>query len=541
MYLSKWFRNGAVLIGSLVAGTMAVAQTTQGTDVSLGVIVDGDGVAAQGVAGGTVEVGIFYTGNGVARTYQFDITTDLNAIEGGAGGVDTSRCLENAPTLPIQNCVIRTAPNEDTVRVGQASFTDPVPDINPIGVIQYTISATAQPGDMIPLDLTDVAVENVDDSDVNQVSGMIRVVDLVAVLNVDPAAIDFGNQQTGTTSDPTPVTISNDGTDGIDLEVTDIELTGDFGNEGNGTCDETPFTLADGESCTYHVEFSPTADGGANGTLTVDSDAGQVTNNTVDLSGTGVPGPQPGFAIDPDTAAFGQVDLNDMPQAIVHTITNDGDTGSTLELTLGYAGDDAFSVDTDCGATLASGATCTATVTFNTDAVGNYTGTVTAETNAGDFEVPVSGEAVAAPNIAVDPPFGPVDLGEAGAGETIEANGLISNTGSAAADVACNFTSNPDGVFSADPSPLAANVAANSDVPFQLFCEIPDDAETGDEYSATLECSVDGTVAGTHQLSCAAQNFVAIPVNTLQPWALALFALMMLLAGGVGIRFFRAG
>ncbi|MEE4329463.1 MAG: choice-of-anchor D domain-containing protein [Wenzhouxiangella sp.] len=547
MYLSKWFRNGAIAVSALFMGGAVLAQ-----DVSVGVVVDGNGIAAQGVAGATVDVAIFFDGNGVARTYQFDITTDLTAIEGGAGGVDTTRCLENAPTLPIQNCVVRTAPNDDTVRVGQASFTDPVPDINPIGVIQYTISATAQPGDMIPLNITDVAVENVDDGDVAQISGMIEVVDLFAVLNVDPAAIDFGNQPTGTTSAPTPVTISNDGTDGIDLEVTDIQLTGDFGNEGNGSCPATPFTLIDGADCTFHVEFSPTADGGANGTLTVVSDAGQVTNDTVDLSGTGIPSDAnlafsaPDGFTSGDTEDYGALDIDADPICVEFVVTNTGVNDTVTGIVSSVGGQPTFSGTGTCGVegapgTLAPGASCAATICFNPEAEDNFVGTYDVTSDANTIVANLAGEGTATANIAVNPPFGPVDLGEAGAGETIEANGLISNTGSAAADVACNFTSNPDGVFSANPSPLAANVAANSEVPFSLFCDIPDDADTGDEYTATLECSVDGAVAGTHQLSCAAQNFVAIPVNTLQPWALALLALMMLLAGGVGIRFFRAG
>ena len=546
MYLSKWFKNGAIAVSALFMAGSVFAQ-----DASVGVVVDGDGIAAQGVAGATVEVEIFFDGNGDARTYQFDITTDLTAIEGGAAGVDTSRCLESAPTFPIEDCVVRNAPNEDTVRVGQASFTDPAPDINPIGVIQYTISAAAQPGDMIPLNITDVAVENIDDADVAQISGMIEVVDLFAVLNVDPDAIDYGNQPTGTTSAPVPVTISNDGTDGIDMEVSDIQLTGPFGNEGNGSCLATPFTLADGESCTYHVEFSPVADGAANGTMTVVSDAAVVINDTVDLSGTGIPSDAnlafsaPAGFNTGDTEDFGALDIDADPICVDFVVTNTATNDAVTGIVSSVGGQPTFSGTGTCGVegapgTLEPGASCSATICFNPEAEDNFVGTYDVTSDANTIVANLEGEGTAEAIIAVDPPFGPVDLGEAGADETIEANGLISNTGSAAADVACNFTSNPDGVFSANPSPLAANVPANSEVPFQLFCDIPDDAETGDTYNATLECSVDGAVAGTHNLTCAAQNFVAIPVNTLQPWALALFALMMLLAGGIGIRFFRA-
>lgn len=248
----------------------------------------------------------------------------------------------------------------------------------------------------------------------------------------------------------------------------------------------------------------------------------------------------------PATFNYGQLDIDDEPVCQEFVATNTGVNDAVTGIISSVGNQPTFSGTGNCGVTgnegtLAPGATCEATICFDPETEGTFNGTYDIASDANNITVPLEGEGTATAEISVDPPFGPVDLGEAGAGETIQADGLISNSGSAGADVACNFTSNPDGVFSADPSPLAANVPANSDVPFSLFCDIPDDAANADQYNATLECSVDGAVAGTHQLSCAAQVFVARPVNTLQPWALVLFALMMLLAGGIGIRSFRAG
>jgi hypothetical protein len=538
MYPKQWLKYAA--LGLLtVTSSAAFAQSSEVGARNAA----NPGSPIQGQPGETVEVELFYISNGAARSYQFDVTaSDLSLIEGGDAGIDISRCLESAPDLAVTDCTFQS---NDTFRVGQADLTTPIPDVDPIGVVTYQIANSATPDmDSFTLDITDWDVQGVDDADVTTTGVTIEVVSgPPAVLGVSPTAIDYGSGISPTTLGPESVTVFNNGDPGApDLSVSATTFTGPDAAQYSivgGTCGDAPFSVAAGASCTLDVELAVNDVATFEADLEISTDVG---DEAVALTGEGTAGPVASFSIDPDTAAFGQVDLNDMPQSIVHTITNDGDDGSTLELNdLGYTGDDAFGVDTDCPATLGAGDTCTVTVTFDTDMVGNYTGTVSASTNVGDFDVPVSGEAVAAPNVTVDPPFGPVDLGEAGAGETIVADGLLSNTGSADADVACSFTSNPDGVFSAAPSPLEATVSAGGEVPFSLSCAIPDDAETGDTFNATLECTVDGDVAGTHQLECATQNFMAIPVNTLQPWALALFALLMLLAGGVGIRFFRAG
>src|SRR5690625_5188217 len=120
-----------------------------------------------GHTGESVEVEIYYLGNGDARTYQFDLTVnDLTMVEGEETGIDVSRCLETAPSAPVEDCVVRSDPNLDTVRVGQASFTDPMLDIDRIGVVQYTNSSTEQVGDVSDLIVKVYDVENVDDDDV---------------------------------------------------------------------------------------------------------------------------------------------------------------------------------------------------------------------------------------------------------------------------------------------------------------------------------------------------------------------------------------
>jgi len=266
-----------------------------------------------------------------------------------------------------------------------------------------------------------------------------------------------------------------------------------------------------------------------------------VGTEIVALEGEGTAGPVAGFDIDPPTAAFGTVDLNNMPQSIVHTITNDGDPGSTLELNdLSYSGDPEFGIASGCPATLAQGASCEVTVTFDSAANGSFTGTVTAVTNVGTFEVPVSGEADSVPALDVTPPFGPVNLGNGSAGSILTAAGQFSNTGSADGDVSCNLSGPDAGIFSVNPS--MGTVTAGGTVDFELACRLPEGAADGDTFTAALNCSSldDPNFEGTHDLSCGIQSVEFIPVPTMQPWALVLFSMLMLIAGGIGVRFFRA-
>ncbi len=481
----------------------------------------------------TASVDWTYTGGAGSSQNSVDIPASVGILT----GVDLSNCIitEGADTASCLN-------NAGTIRITMLNFDAANELGNASGTLVFDVDPAAIDGDS--QDVIATAVPGGFDIAPTITNGSVSIAAVSAVLNVTPPTISFGNQQQATTSAPQPVTISNDGTDGIDLEVSAINVTGDFAVAGGGTCGAVPFTLTDGSSCTQNVEFTPTALGARTGTLTVVSDAGITTNDAVDLDGEGTAGPVAVFLIDPATAAFGTVDLGDMPQSIVHTVENDGDAGSTLELnSVVYTGDAEFSISsTTCGATLAADETCTVTVTFDAAANGNYTGSVDVETNVGNFSVPVTGEAASVAVLSVNPPFGPVDLGSGPPGSTQTANGSISNTGSADGDFTCALGGPDAAVFSTNPSPLSGTVTAGGDVAFSLSCALPTAAAEGDIFNATLTCSSpdDATFAGTHELSCSVLSVPVIPVNTLQPWALILFSMLMLAVGGLSIRFVRA-
>ncbi len=483
----------------------------------------------------TASVNWTYTGGGGSSQNTVDIPGTNGIITGIADlsncilveDADNTSCLDNGGTIRI------TMLNFDTANeLGDAS-----------GTIVFSIDPAATDGQSGVVDATEVAggfdvVPTITDGSVTVQAGP------PAVLDVTPPSIDFGSGISPTTLGPETVTIANTGSAGApDVNVSNLAFSGaDAGQFSitGGSCAGTAFAVAAGTSCTVDIELAVNAVATFNADFDVTAD---VANASVALTGEGTAGPVASFSINPATAAFGQVDLNDLPQSIVHTVTNDGDPGSTLELTsVTLGGTPEFSLATDCPATLAQGVSCTVTVTFNTGAVGGpFADTVTAVTNVGTFEVPVSGEAVAQAVLDVNPPFGPVDLGQGPAGSIITANGTFSNTGSADGDVACNITGPDAAIFTATPS--AGTIPAGGTVGFELACRLPDGAEQGDVFTADLNCSSpdDAAFDGVHNLSCGVQEFQSVPVPTMQPWALVLFSMLMLIAGGIGIRFFRAG
>ncbi|MGY6588764.1 MAG: choice-of-anchor D domain-containing protein [Wenzhouxiangella sp.] len=267
-----------------------------------------------------------------------------------------------------------------------------------------------------------------------------------------------------------------------------------------------------------------------------------ITNGTITVIDTDAV-----LTLTPDSVDFGTQDINDPAQTADFTIGNAGDNDSltinAVEISslmpVGIS-NGAFSVTNNCdGIEVAPGGSCVVTVTFDPDVAGTFEAELVVNSTAGTESADLSGAATATANVVINPPFGPVNLGFGAAGDVLTANGTVSNTGSAAASVSCDLTGDVD-VFSTDPSPLAATLDPGASVGFSLSCALPTDAEEGDAFSATLACDIDGEPAGTHELSCSVSTFEPLPVPTMQAWALGLFALLMLLVGGISIRFFRA-
>lgn len=317
----------------------------------------------------------------------------------------------------------------------------------------------------------------------------------------------------------------------------------------NGTGDRLQVTAANGpgdplDSFTGTADF--TIDGAATTGTTVDltwdsADVDFTPSAWTDGSIAITSGPQSELSLTPDPLAFGTVDLGNMPVVDSFTLENVGAADANIT-GVSLAGPDAeFTIAADnCSGTLAAGASCTIDIQFDAAANGSYSNQLDITSDANVNPNPsagITGSADSVASLSVDPPFGPVNLGIGVVGTTLTANGTVSNSGSADGNFSCTLTGDPQ--ISTSPSPLAGSVPAGGSTDFSIACSIPADATEGDSYSATLECTGDNGFSGTHEISCGATEFVAFPIPTMSKWGLAILALLMVMVGGLSVRFFR--
>lgn len=261
------------------------------------------------------------------------------------------------------------------------------------------------------------------------------------------------------------------------------------------------------------------------------------TNGSISITA----GPQSELAVTPDPMAFGTVDLGLMPVTNTFTVENVGAASATIS-TVTLAGPDGeFTLGANtCGGPLAAGSTCTVDIVFNATANGPYTNQldITSDANVNpNPSVAITGSADSVANLSINPASGAVNLGTVVIGSSASANGSISNAGSAAGAFSCTLTGDPE--ISVTPSPLSGTIPAGGSTDFTIACNVPDTAADGDMFSAGLVCTGDNDFSSTHEISCSATSFVAYPVPTMNKWGIALLALLMVMIGGVSVRFFR--
>ncbi|KWU17755.1 beta strand repeat-containing protein [Burkholderia cenocepacia] len=167
--------------------------------------------------------------------------------------------------------------------------------------------------------------------------------------------LNFGSVKVATTSPAQGVTLRNTGNTA--LGVSSISNTGPF-----SITHDCPASVAAGSSCNVNVTFKPTVMGQATGVATIVTNGG---TQTFTLAGVGT---QPALVFSPTSLAYGNVQVGQTAAKAV-TVTNSGTadaTGITMAVPTGY------SYASTCGSTLASGASCSVTVTFSPTVVQAY-------------------------------------------------------------------------------------------------------------------------------------------------------------------------
>ena len=141
-------------------------------------------------------------------------------------------------------------------------------------------------------------------------------------------------------------------------------------------------SLAANSSCTLSVTFAPTATGSATATLSI-SDNANGSPQTSTLSGTGTPTPAPAATLTPTTLNFGSVQTGTNSTAQNATLTNTGNAPLAIAgISLSGTNSAAFASTNTCGSTLAAGASCTISVTFDPSSTGTDAATLSVSDNA---------------------------------------------------------------------------------------------------------------------------------------------------------------
>ena len=226
-------------------------------------------------------------------------------------------------------------------------------------------------------------------SNTNNVSGSVSNVTVTGtgtapVAGVAPNTLAFGSVNTGTTSTPQAITVSNTGN--VPLVVTSIAVTGP--NAALFTATPTGCaTIAAGSNCTVNVAFAPTSAGAKTATVSITHNsnnvAGSVSNVT--LTGTGVtvtppPPPTAPRVSMPATFSFGAQRTNANRNDTVQ-ITNQG-PGALVISNVTTSGGVFTATRGNCPASLAAGRNCKLNVTFRPLLRQSYTGTLTLTSNA---------------------------------------------------------------------------------------------------------------------------------------------------------------
>jgi len=511
---------------------------------------------ASGQPGGQATVSVDWTGDGTVDNitvwFEFDQTVITPQVSGPNN--DVVGCLDGLPashTGILTTCRNPAAtPQRIVLVISDQAAAGSFPTTN-VGNITFDIAGGATTGTTEPIT---VSVQEATDSSLVDVTGSVAesdgsvdIVDLSAVLNVQPPSINFPATENGSSSATQTITISNDGSDGIGMTVSSVSLaTGTHFSVSPNSCAALPFTLSDGQSCTYDAVFSPTAIGDFNDTVTVTSDAGQVTNDQVALSGEGTSGPAANLAINPTSHDYGDV-LTGETASFSFTVSNNGESGSSasIDTITPPAGDFTVTGGT-CNAgstTLANGASCTIVLEFAPAADGAQSGdlvvdgTDTVNSTALQVTSAIQGTGVTEARLAANPAPGTVNMGVIPIGGTLDQTVTLTNEGNAPLDVSCGSLNDPAGVFTLNPDPADFTGIAQDDASeqFEVSCTVPDQ----NTYTATLSCTSNDAdnASFSYEFSCTARPLV---VPTMQPWGLVVLTLIMLLVGGFSIRFLRA-
>jgi hypothetical protein len=197
-------------------------------------------------------------------------------------------------------------------------------------------------------------------------------------LALSPQQINFGNQPLNSTSDPTTVTLTNEGS--APLSISGITVSGDFAQTNNNCGTLLP---AGGSTCTLQTTFTPSQPGQQIGEVSIsDNSPGSPHHITVTGNGVFAAG---SLILSPTSLSFPAqvVAATSPPQSVV--LINNGNVAVTLT-NIVITGD--YAQTNTCGnlpttpTVLNVGQACTISITFTPTATGNRGGSLAIQSDA---------------------------------------------------------------------------------------------------------------------------------------------------------------
>lgn len=228
-------------------------------------------------------------------------------------------------------------------------------------------------------------------------------------VTLQPDPLKFGNQVATTHSRAREATLTNRGSEPIDVRgVTITRLAGPDYRVTRTTCRNV--RLSPGDSCTVSVRFTPATLGTRRAALRV-AHSGTDGASAVALIGVGTPTTVPGLVAQPNPADLGEAPLGIPSQTTRITLTSTGTRPvniSALRMRGEHADDFLISATTCRRATLPTGAICTVDVAIKAVAVGDRRAVLRVDSTAPDtpLRTRVTGKGLP-PELTIDPEIGP--------------------------------------------------------------------------------------------------------------------------------------
>lgn len=334
---------------------------------------------------------------------------------------------------------------------------------------------------------------------------------LTSSLSISPSSIGYGNQIVNTTSSGSTVTITNNGF--VNVTLNSIVASGNYSE--TDSC--TGVVLVPGQNCTATVKFAPTVVATVPGALTI-NDTAAGSPHVVTLSGTGI------VAVSiTSSLTFAAQNVGTTSPGQTATITNN--QSSTLNFTWSTSGTYSAvgSGTSPCGASLASKAKCTLSVTFTPQTNGIIKGALTVAHDAGGSPAitGLSGTGQNGPNGTLT--FSPTSLGfgNVALGTSSAKTVTIKNPSASSVNLTSITTSGQYTVAGSGTTPCGASLAAGKNCTVIVtFTPVATSSVTGamtvvnTSSTATQVLNLSGTGVTPVTLSPSSIGFGSVAVGT---------------------------